>query len=278
MVIDTLAVVGVGLIGASVGLAAKRYGVAGRVVGSDRDPDHLRTARDVGAIDDALDFSEAVGAADLTVVAVPVGRIYECVVAAAEHVKPGAVLTDTGSVQGPVASAARAVAESVAVVGSHPVAGSEKAGPAHAVGTLFRDRLVVLTRTVRTTPSAATLAARFWVGVGAGVRWMDPADHDRGLARTSHLPHLLAAVLAAATPEELLTLTGGGFRDATRIAAGDPDLWAGILCENAAFLRPALDDVLQRLHEFRDRLDAADRPAVRELLARGKKVRDALGN
>jgi prephenate dehydrogenase len=165
----------------------------------------------------------------------------------------------------------------VRFVGSHPLAGSEKRGPEHADADLFQGRVTVVTPTPQTDGAAVDRTVEFWRGLDSRVIVMAPDEHDRALAVTSHLPHLLASALAGILPPELRELTATGFRDTTRIAAGDPSLWTGILMQNRAALIEALGLVQDQVIEFKKALMAGDQAAIDALLARGKRSRDALG-
>ena len=281
MAIDTLTVVGVGLIGGSIGLAAKTRGVATRVVGVGRDERTLARAVAAGAIDTATtNLAEGVGAADLVVICTPVNRIANDVAAAVIAAPPRAVITDAGSTKGNIVRElhGRLPATAAHFVGSHPLAGSEKKGAANARPDLFVDRVVVVTPAVDTDLEAASVVELFWRQLGAIVVRMDPGEHDKALATTSHLPHAVASALAAATPTDWLALTAGGFRDSTRIAAGDPELWAAIFEANRDAVLVAADRFTDRLGEFRRVLAEGDHAGLVRWLAEGKKVRDALGS
>jgi prephenate dehydrogenase len=279
MRIGALAIIGVGLIGGSVGLAARRRGAAVRVMGADGQPEALRRALARGALDEARPSAAAAAdGADLVVVCTPVDVIAEQVLATAPACRPGAALTDAGSVKGAVLRALEGrLPPGAAFVGGHPLAGSEKQGPEHASPHLFEGRVVVLTPTPHTDDNALSLVASFWEALGAEVRRMTPDEHDRALALTSHLPHLAAAALAGVLPGEWADLTATGFRDATRLAAGGPELWSAILHANAAEVLAALGRLDGRLAEFRRALAAGDPAALTELLRQGKQTRDGLG-
>jgi prephenate dehydrogenase len=280
MQIPTLAVVGVGLIGGSIGLAAKRRRLAGRVLGVGRHPDSLQRARHLGAIDEGLlDLGAAAARADVVVFCTPVDRIAEQALAVAPRCRPGTLLTDAGSTKAAIVGALDGrLPEPVQFVGSHPLAGSEKRGPEHARADLFEGRLAVVTPTERTPPAALERTLRLWRGLGARVRVMAPEEHDQALAVTSHLPHLVAAALAGVLPDELRELTATGFRDTTRVAAGDPALWTGIFEQNREAVLAALRRLQARLEGFRAALQAGDRRALADLLTEAKGVRDALGH
>jgi prephenate dehydrogenase len=280
MHIQTLTIVGVGLIGGSIGLAAKRRGVAQRVLGAGRQRGSLDRALAAGAIDEGfLDLAAAVHRAEIAVFCTPVERIAEQVLTAAPCCVAGTLLTDAGSTKASIVHDLEGrLPQGVAFVGSHPLAGSEKRGPEFADANLFQGRLTVVTQTPQTDPASLERTVAFWRALGARVRVMDPEAHDQALALTSHLPHLVAAALAGILPPELHDLTATGFRDSTRVAAGDPSLWTGIFAQNRAAVLDALGRLQDRLVEFRHAMMANDSAALDALLAQAKKVRDALGS
>jgi prephenate dehydrogenase len=280
MKIKTLTIVGVGLIGGSIGLAARQRGLAGHIVGAGRQQGSLERARAVGAIDEVCtDLAAAVQRADVAVFCTPVDRIVDQVLAAAPGCPAGTLLTDAGSTKGAIVRGIEGrLPDGVTFVGSHPLAGSEKRGPEHADARLFHDRLTVVTRTARTDAAAVDRTAAFWRALGSRVRVMDPDEHDRALALTSHLPHLLASALAAILPPELHELAATGFRDTTRVAAGDPSLWTGIFQQNRAAVLACAAEFGRRLEQFEGALRAGDAATLDALLAQAKGIRDALGS
>jgi cyclohexadieny/prephenate dehydrogenase len=281
MHVETLTIVGVGLIGGSVGLAAKARGVARRVIGVGRDERTLARAASAGAIDSfTTNLADGASAADLVVVCTPVDRVAADVLTATTAAPSRSVVTDAGSTKGNIVRAlnGKMPAKAAPFVGSHPLAGSEKKGAAHARADLFVDRLVVVTPTVETDLEAAAVVDLFWQSLGARVVRMDPFEHDEAVAVTSHLPHAVAAALAGLLSEDLHALTGTGFRDTTRVAAGDPELWAAIFEANREAVLAAADRFAGRMAEFRRALEAGDRAGLVRWLADGKKVRDALGS
>jgi prephenate dehydrogenase len=280
MRLQTLTIVGVGLIGGSIGLAAKSRGLAERVLGVGRTEESLRRAQAVGAIDEGLlDLLAAVSPADFVVFCTPVDAVAAQVIAAAARCRPDTLLTDAGSTKAAIVSAVEGrLPRGIAFVGSHPLAGSEKRGPEHADAELFQDRLTIVTPTPRSQRQAVERTMAFWQVLGSRVRLMDPEAHDQALAVTSHLPHLVASALAGILPPELNELVASGFRDTTRIAAGDPSIWTGILLQNRAALLDELGRVQDRLIRFKTALMTQDRATVDALLEQGKRVRDALGS
>ncbi|MCO6457610.1 MAG: prephenate dehydrogenase/arogenate dehydrogenase family protein [Pirellulaceae bacterium] len=280
-----MAVVGMGLIGASIGLALRRARPACQVVGVSRRQSSLQTALRRGAVTEVtLDLAAGVRHASLIVVCTPVGLVAGQVREVAGHCTRQALITDAGSTKqrivtelpgcfrGPDGGAGPVF------IGSHPLAGSEKSGAEAAREDLFDERLVVITPTPEHAEPDVRRLTDFWQTLGARVRVMEPAEHDAVLARTSHAPHVIAAALAAATDERDLPLTAGGWRDTTRIAAGDPEMWLQILCDNRDHVLKSLGEFGKKLSAFQQALSNGDQARLRELLETGKTRRDALGS
>jgi cyclohexadieny/prephenate dehydrogenase len=259
-----MAVIGGGLIGSSVIRAARAHGAVGAIAVADANPAHRQRLQDLGIADAVTaDPAEAARDADVVVLAVPVMAMGEATAAAAPGMKPGATLTDVGSVKGAVAEAMAANAPAdVFVIPGHPVAGTEQSGPDAGFATLFENRWVILTPQKRSdAPYQAALdqLTRFWVTLGARVELMDEHHHDLVLAVTSHLPHLIAynivgtaADLEEVTEGEVMKYSAGGFRDFTRIAASDPIMWRDVFLTNK-------DAVLEILGRFTEDLQALSR-------------------
>ncbi len=276
----TVAIVGVGLIGGSIGLALRRRGITNSVVGIGRRIESLRVAEQLGAITSAtLDLSEGVQDADLIIVCTPVNTIPEFVKQAAQNSPAQALFTDVGSTkQSITTSLAASLPRQVRFIGSHPLAGSEKQGAAEADPDLLVNRTVVITPTRRNTQDDRTEIQEFWELLGARVRTMSPAAHDRALAATSHLPHAIAAALADCLTAGAVPLTATGFRDTTRIAAGDPELWTQILLDNRHFVLQALEPFDRSLALLRTALTTGNRAQLKRTLSKAKMKRDALGS
>ena len=277
---NTVAIVGVGLIGGSIGLALRRRGLARSVVGVGRRASSLRKARRYGTVTSTTtNLARGVAAAELVVVCTPVGLIAKHVREASAHCPPGALITDAGSTKAEIVAALRGdLGRDVAFVGSHPLAGSEKTGPEFAKEDLLEGRVVVVTPTRTTGRDRYAAVATFWSQLGARVIRMTPSDHDRALAATSHLPHLVASVLAASTSNGDLRLVASGWRDTTRIAAGDVQLWRQIFSGNRGHLLKSLGKFEKSLASFRAALERDDPVAIEKFLAMGKQTRDAVGS
>jgi prephenate dehydrogenase len=275
---DTVAILGVGLIGGSIGLALRRRGLARRVIGIGRRAESLRVALDLGAVTcSTLMPQEGVAEADLVVVCTPVGRIVEDVLALAQHCQQGTLITDVGSTKAAiVVELAGSLPQGVQFIGSHPLAGSERSGAAAAEADLFLDRVVIVTPEATTPADRLQALGDFWHSLGARVVQMSADEHDRALAATSHLPHLVASALAVATPEELLGLTATGWADSTRIASGDPDLWRQIFFSNRDSLLDSLARFEEQLVAFRQAIDNRDAEVLVELLTEAKRRRDSV--
>lgn len=272
----TVAIVGVGLIGGSLAAALKTAGVR-KVLGVGRNPTRLRGALDLGLIDSFTDSLAEGARADLIVFCTPVNRIVSGIREIAPHCSPGTLVTDAGSVKANICRAlTKGLPSGVNFIGSHPIAGSEKQGYEAARSDLFHGKTCVVTPTEQSIPTALERTKLFWESVGCRVVELSPERHDEILARTSHLPHLLASALAAALPSEERQFTGSGFRDTTRIAAGDAELWQAILSENAPALLSAARDFEEIWKQLLQTLETGNHRRLGELLKLGQTNREGL--
>jgi cyclohexadieny/prephenate dehydrogenase len=284
---DRMLIVGVGLIGVSIARGAREKGLAGAILGCDRDADVLARATAIGALDAAApSLADGLKGADLVIVSTPVGAmpgILKEIDAAADA---GAIVIDVGSVKGAVCAAAGALSARVHYVPSHPVAGTERSGPEAGFASLFEGRWTILTPLARTDEAYRAAVAKvgdFWRMLGSRVEVMDADHHDLALAVTSHLPHLIAFTLVCAADDvetvaeaEVVKYSAGGFRDFTRIAASDPVMWRDVFLNN----REAVLEVLGRFSEELAVLQRAirwgDGEALLTAFARGRELRQAI--
>ncbi|MFM2129781.1 MAG: hypothetical protein RL477_1327 [Pseudomonadota bacterium] len=257
----TVAIIGLGLIGSSLARAIKRGRLARRINGSARTEKTLQTSLRLGFIDRAeSDPARAAAGADLVVIAAPVGASGAIAKAIAPALKPGAIVSDVGSVKAAVVDAVMPhLPRGVHFVPAHPVAGTEESGPEAGFAELFEGRWCILTPPPGCDPAALRKVAALWRAVGSTVDTMDPRHHDMVLAITSHLPHLIAYTIVGTATElentlqqEVIKFAAGGFRDFTRIAASDPVMWRDIFLANK-------DAVLEMLGRFDEDLTALQR-------------------
>jgi prephenate dehydrogenase len=275
-----VAIVGVGLIGGSIGLALRQRNLADNVIGIGRRQVSLRIARRVGAITHTtIDLAKGVVQADLVIVCTPVGQIIEHVQEVARHCPAGTLITDAGSTkQQIVAVLDNQLPRGCRFLGGHPIAGSEKTGANYANADLFDGRVAVLTPTKNTRAEDYDALEAFWQGLGSIVVQMSADEHDRALAITSHLPHMAAAALANTVTENYFRFAGSGLLDTTRLAAGDTNLWKQILLQNKDNVLKSLEQYHAQLQTLHTAIRNGDELALEKFLTTAKKNRDALGS
>ncbi len=268
---DRVAILGIGLIGSSLARALTEYGVAAHVVCADRSAEACAKAMELGIVERATtDLAEALAGADLVVLATPVGSFAEVGERIGPLLRPGTIVTDVGSVkQAVLRDVGPHMPEGVHLIPGHPVAGTEHSGPEAGFATLFQGRWCIVTPPSGANPEALDKVADMWRRVGSTVEIMDANHHDRVLAITSHLPHLIAYTIVGTasdleddTKSEVIKFSAGGFRDFTRIAASDPVMWRDIFINN----REAVLEILQRFTEDLTALQRAIRWGEGEVL------------
>lgn len=274
MRLGTLAIVGVGLIGGSIGKAAKQRGFVERIVGVEPNPDSALWAVENGVVDAVA--AEVPADADLIALCVPSDLVAQWVITLADHPAP---IFDVGSVKSPIIKEIEVTrTPPPRFVPCHPISGSEKSGPQAADGDLFDGCTVVLTPLANTASAAQQTCASFWAALGASMVSMTADEHDAALAVTSHLPHLLAFAFMEQVTDQHLPLTGGGFRDFTRIAAANPDLWWRIMQLNQGALSQALADYSNNLRALAQAIESGDESlglALLEAAAQKRRAADS---
>lgn len=283
VVFQKITIVGVGLLGGSLGLAIKQRQLAAKIDGYVRRSASIEECVKSGVVDHATrDIERAVENADLVILCTPLSRMRELAEQMLPALKPGAIVTDVGSVKGSVINEldpifARAKAY---FVGSHPMAGGEKMGVSAAKPDLFEKAVCVVTPTAESNQNAVKTVEKFWTDVGARVVKLSPQAHDELVSRSSHLPHVIAAelanyVLSPTHAKEQALLCASGFRDTTRVASGSPEMWRDISLANQKNLSRVLGIYIEGLEEFRHALDNGDTKAIEEFFGKAKERRDA---
>ncbi|MFA7604218.1 MAG: prephenate/arogenate dehydrogenase family protein [Novosphingobium sp.] len=255
-----IAIIGLGLLGGSIGLAVRENLPDARTTGYDQDPATRRRAAERGLADDICETAaEAVREADLVIFCVPPGAMGEAARAIAGALPADALVSDVGSSKRMIARALREALPDHAIIPAHPVAGTENSGPDAGFATLFRNRWCIITPPEKSNLLLLSSLVEFWEALGANVEIMDAQHHDRVLAVTSHLPHLIAYTIVGTasdleevTQSEVIKYSAGGFRDFTRIAASDPTMWRDVFLSNK-------DAVLEMLQRFTEDLTALQR-------------------
>jgi len=281
-VIQRLAIVGVGLLGGSVAKAVRAGGLAREIVGVGRDEARLGTALRDGALDRVTtDLDAGVSDADFVLLAVPVLAVEALLPRVWWAAPDGATVTDVASTKAGIVRVADQLAarRALAFVGSHPMAGSERSGYGVARADLFRAATVIVTPTDRTEPRAVKAVTEFWEAMGARVSALDALTHDQAVAAISHLPHLVACALVDGVTRfepAALELAARGFKDTTRIAASDPDVWTEIFLANRAALATSLDAFRRALAELERCVTRGSAAELRAALAKIKAAREAM--
>ncbi|MHB1305637.1 MAG: prephenate dehydrogenase [Limisphaerales bacterium] len=277
-----LALIGVGLLGGSLGLAVKQRRLAARVEGYVRRESSVAECLAAGAVDQAsTDLAAVIAEADLVVLCTPIGQMGSLARSFSSKLAPGALVTDVGSVKETVVRELEPLIAAAGglFVGSHPMAGAEKMGVSHARADLFAGAVCVVTPTAQTPPAALEAVENLWRGVGGRVLRLSPEAHDVRVARSSHLPQALAATLANLVLDEIhgpeqARLCAGGFRDGTRIASGSPEMWRDIMLSNREPLLRALGEYAERIEELRRAVERGDVATISGLLESAKRRRD----
>ena len=280
--IKKLAVFGVGLIGGSLAMALRKSNACEKIVGCSRSAQHLQRAVQLGVIDEfTLDPVEAVTDADIILLAVPLGAMQPLLKKIADHLSPGAVVTDAGSSKASVVAAAKNAFGEVPefFVPGHPIAGREKSGVEAALADLYVDHKVILTPLANTSPTAVERVTKMWQAAGAKVQTLGVEQHDKVLAATSHLPHVVAYSLVETVSktdcvDQIFEYAAGGFRDSSRVASSDPVMWRDVCLENRAAILDSVAEFQANLAELKTLIENADADALLNLFTHAKNVRD----
>ncbi len=281
-IFDEIAIVGVGLIGGSIGLGARKRGLVGRVLGIGRSEQKLMRAKILGAIDDySLDIENAASNADLTIICTPVSLIIPTLQKMSKSFKTGSIVTDVGSTKSEVMKGASGILDAnVYFIGGHPMAGSEQAGVDAARADLYENATYVLTAYENTNLTALEKLSSFVELLGANVIHMTPEEHDNAAAIISHLPHLISGALLEIAEKsqksggKALNLAAGSFRDLTRISDSPPEIWHDICISNASSIRKALSDFSRILKEIDEALEKEDSEKILSFFEHARQIRE----
>ncbi|OGX24898.1 MAG: hypothetical protein A2787_03370 [Omnitrophica WOR_2 bacterium RIFCSPHIGHO2_01_FULL_48_9] len=273
-----ISIIGVGLMGGSLGLAIKKQNIAREVVGFSHTPASLAYAVEHKIIDQAAsDLKTAVHNADLVILATPVKTIVNLLPMLAPHLSRYCIVTDVGSTKSSIVQAAlKNLPSHQMFVGSHPLAGSEKKGASHASAELFEGTTCIMTPTEQTNRLAKDKLKHFWTSLGAQVKFLPPEQHDKILSYVSHLPHLVAYAVIEAIPAEHLEFSAQGLKDTTRIASSSPQMWNDICLANPKNIVKSLDEVVKNLSAIRKMIMTKDEQGLNDYFHKSKTKRDSL--
>lgn len=283
MLFEKVTIIGVGLLGGSLGLATRERRLARTTSGYVRRSASIAECQQFAVADEVTrDIKQAVTGADLIVLCTPLARMRALTEEMIPALKPGAIVTDVGSVKGSVVADLESIIADAGgyFIGSHPMAGGERMGVSASRTDLFQNAVCVVTPTSGSEPNALAQVEEFWRGVGMRILKMSPDLHDELVSRSSHLPHVVAAelanyVLSPTHPKEQSMLCANGFRDTTRVASGSPEMWRDIAMANREKLSKVLRVLIEDLREFERALDEQDARTIEEFFLTAKERRDA---
>lgn len=280
MTIERVAIIGLGLLGGSIGLAVQEYLPDVVVTGFDADPAVRKRASERGLAQVCETSAAAVADADLVILCVPVGAMRAAAHDFGEALKPGAIVSDVGSSKQTVTAELAAALPDAAIIPAHPVAGTEHSGPDAGFATLFQHRWCIITPPQGANPAQVAALQQFWSALGSMVEVMDAEHHDQVLAVTSHIPHLIAYTIVGTASDleqvrrsEVIKYSAGGFRDFTRIAASDPTMWRDVFLNNRDAVMEMLDLFLTDLGHMREAIRAGDGETLFDLFTKTRAIR-----
>ena len=281
MSIQSVAIIGLGLLGGSIGLAVQDRASDITTTGYDADADVRGKAAERGLVGTVCtSVSDAVAEADLVILCVPVGAMGSAAAEIAGHLKPGAIISDVGSSKQSVLEDLSAALPGLTVIPAHPVAGTEQSGPEAGFATLFENRWCILTPPDGADEASVEALADFWRTLGSKIEIMDAEHHDLVLAVTSHIPHLIAYTIVGTasdledvTRSEVIKYSAGGFRDFTRVAASDPTMWRDVFLQNRSAVLEMLGRFTEDLTALQRAIRSGDGETLHELFSRTRAIR-----
>jgi len=281
-IFQKMLIIGVGLIGGSLALAARSKGLVGQIMGMGRSEDSLKKALELGVLDQTtMDLKEGLMGTDLVVLATPVGDFEDWAHKISQHSIKGLIVTDVGSVKGNLVMHLEEILGDQAIfVGGHPIAGSEKSGVAASRDSLFEGARCILTPTAKTPSEALKRVQSLWEGIGSKVSLIDPFIHDRLLSTVSHLPHMVAYALVNTVMDakfegyDPVSYAGGGFRDFTRIAASSGEMWKDICFYNREALVEMIEVYQKNMEHLKQTILKGDQEELMKIFGRAKRLKE----
>lgn len=278
--IETLGIIGVGLMGGSIALAARERRLAKRIIGISQNSEALNIAEQHGMIDEgALELGDALRTASLTIICTPVDQVAPIAKTILKQ-HPQMIVSDVGSTKAAIVKDMATADSSLTsrFIGGHPMTGSEKSGPEHAVADLYQNRMMFFTPTSSTAPATTELLTQFWKALGSQIIQMDADHHDAIMAMNSHLPHIASYSFGSTVPDDFLQYSGTGLRTMVRLAGGDPAMWTAIAMSNREHLLKGIEQYQKALRQFEIALQSGDAAQLHQLFAQGKRMHHALGS
>ena len=271
-----ISIIGVGLIGGSIGMAARKKRLASEIIGIGRRASSIKKAINKKAIDKGtLDIKKGLKDADLIIIATPVDKVMPKIKEVIKHVKQGAIIIDVNSAKERVVEFAdKIMPKGIFFVGTHPIAGSEESGILPARGSLFEDTICAITPTKRTNKIALNKVMKIWKSLGAHIVLLSPKEHDKAIANISHLPHILSYSLCNTASSKDLSVAGSGFKDTTRIAKSNPAMWADIFIQNKKAILTSIEHFQKELLSLKADIRKGKRKELKGKLDAAKRKRD----
>lgn len=273
-----ITIVGVGLIGGSIGLAARKKKLANKVVGVCRRKSSLRKALKFKTVDKAtLNLKEGVRGADLVIIAAPLGKVIGLAKKAAKFMRKGAILTDVGSTKRYIVwEIEKCASRKVNFIGCHPMAGSEKSGAENASSNMFNNAALIITKTKNTNRNSLGRLKRFWKKLGCQVFVIQPGKHDLNVSLASYLPHAVSSALTVSQVKDSLKFAAGSLKDATRVSSSDPELWKDIFLSSREPVLKSIGVFSRNLKKLENAIKKKDGKAIKTILSKAKNIRDSV--
>ena len=276
------AIIGLGLIGGSMAIDLRKAGLANRVVGVDKNPDHGSRALELQLVDEIADLEQAVPGADLVITAIPVNAIKSVLIKVLDQISGSAIVIDTGSTKSMICKAIAQHPKRSQFVAAHPLAGTENSGPDAAFSGLFLQKTNIVCEKEKSSEKALKVAARIFSALGMRTIFMDPVEHDKHVAYVSHLSHVSAFLLGQTVldiekdEKNIFNLAGSGFASTVRLAKSSPDMWAPIFEQNAEYLSQALLEYIMHLQKFQYHLMKRDVNELHRIMTGANHIRKVL--